>query len=47
MKRINQFLPQDQVDALAVLSRRTKLPKAEHMRRALHGYLKRHKVLPG
>lgn len=45
MKRVNQFLPQDQIIALAKLAKQTKLPAAEHMRKALQQYLRRLKVL--
>lgn len=39
MKRLHVFLPEQQIEGLAVLSKKTGLKASEHIRRALDDYL--------
>lgn len=39
MKRLHVFIPEQQIEGLAVLSKKTGLKTSEHIRRALEEYL--------
>jgi len=45
MKRLHVFLPEQQIEGLAVLSKKTGLKASEHIRRALDDYLTRNPVV--
>ena len=45
MKRLHVFIPEQQIEGLAVLSKKTGLKTSEHIRRALEDYLSRNPVL--
>ena len=44
MKRLHVFIPEQQIEGLAVLSKKTGLKTAEHIRRALDDYLTKNPV---
>lgn len=44
MKRLHVFIPEQQIEGLAVLSKKTGLKTSEHIRRALDDYLTRNPV---
>jgi hypothetical protein len=45
MKRLHVFVPEQQIEGLAVLSKKTGLKTSEHIRRALDAYLTRNPVV--
>jgi len=45
MKRLHVFLPEQQIEGLAVLSKKTGLKASEHIRRALDDYLTKNPVV--
>jgi len=45
MKRLHVFIPEQQIEGLAVLSKKTGLKASEHIRRALDDYLTRNPVI--
>ena len=45
MKRLHVFLPEQQIEGLAVLSKKTGLKASEHIRRALDDYLTKNPVI--
>ena len=45
MKRLHVFLPEQQIEGLAVLSKKTGLKASEHIRRALDDYLIKNPVV--
>jgi len=44
MKRLHVFIPEQQIEGLAVLSKKTGLKTSEHIRRALDDYLTKNPV---
>jgi hypothetical protein len=45
MKRLHVFIPEQQLEGLAALSKKTGLKTSEHIRRALDDYLTRNPVV--
>ena len=45
MKRLHVFIPEQQIEGLAVLTKKTGLKASEHIRRALDEYLMKSQLL--
>jgi metal-responsive CopG/Arc/MetJ family transcriptional regulator len=45
MKRLHVFIPEQQIEGLAALSKKTGLKTSEHIRRALDDYLSKNLVV--
>jgi metal-responsive CopG/Arc/MetJ family transcriptional regulator len=43
MKKVNHYLPEQQIEALVKLSKQTGISVSEHIRRAISDYLDREK----
>jgi len=45
MKRLHVFIPEQQIEGLAVLTKKTGLKASEHIRRALDDYLMKSQLI--